>query len=110
MNVKTILGLGALGGVIYLATNKPARTKTKKAIGLSDSFNQGKEPAKIKKLRGIVFKNQYEKIGGSIIDVQTATLILQIYDNLPVHIRTKYAKKSIQEMGAIAWEIKGKTK
>jgi 5-bromo-4-chloroindolyl phosphate hydrolysis protein len=36
MNVKTILGLGALGGVIYLATNKPARTKTKKAIGLSD--------------------------------------------------------------------------
>jgi hypothetical protein len=36
MNVKTILGLGALGGVVYLATNKSARTKTKKAIGLSD--------------------------------------------------------------------------
>jgi hypothetical protein len=36
MNTKTILGLGAVGGLIYLATNKPALTKTKKAIGLSD--------------------------------------------------------------------------
>jgi hypothetical protein len=36
MNTKTILGLGAVAGAIYLANNKTARTKTKKAIGLSN--------------------------------------------------------------------------
>jgi len=37
MNSKTLLGLGAIGGAIYLATSKKAQAKVKKTTGLSDN-------------------------------------------------------------------------
>ena len=35
MDAKTLLGLGAIGGAIYLATSKKAQAKVKKTTGLS---------------------------------------------------------------------------
>ena len=101
-----VLGGLALGG-LALALSPEARKKTKKAVGLSD---RGKEPAKIKKLREIANGGGFQKISGSIVDEGSAGLILQIYDNLPPHIRSGYAKKSVQEMSAIAYKIKGAMK
>jgi hypothetical protein len=39
MNTKTLLGIGAIGGAVYLATSKKAQAKVKKTTGLS---NKGK--------------------------------------------------------------------
>lgn len=105
MNTKTLLGLGAIGGAIYLATSKKAQAKVKKTTGLSDV---GKDPAKITKLREIVKEKQYKRISGSIVDMNTANIILQFYDNLTPENKKSYAKKSIQEMSRIAWS-KAKT-
>ena len=107
MNSKTLLGLGAIGGAVYLATSKKAQSKVKKTTGLSDST---KDPAKIKKLREIVKEHQYKRISGKIVDVQTANMILQVYDNLPADKKKDYAKKSIPEMARTGWSILSKSK
>jgi|DEB0MinimDraft_10_1074344.scaffolds.fasta_scaffold01828_12 ABC-type antimicrobial peptide transport system permease subunit len=106
MNSKTLLGLGAIGGAVYLATSKKAQSKVKKTTGLSDST---KDPAKIKKLREIVKEHQYKRISGKIVDVQTANMILQVYDNLPADKKKDYAKKSIPEMARTGWSILSKS-
>ena len=36
MDAKTLLGIGAIGGAVYLATSKKAQAKVKKTTGLSD--------------------------------------------------------------------------
>ena len=77
------------------------------ATGLNDST---KDPAKIKKLREIVREHQYKRISGKIVDVQTANMILQVYDNLPADKKKDYAKKSIPEMARTGWSILSKSK
>lgn len=37
MNINTLLGVGAIGGAIYLATSKKAQSRVKKSTGLSDN-------------------------------------------------------------------------
>jgi len=41
MNAKTLLGLGAIGGAVYLATSKKAQAKVKQTTGLSDKIEKG---------------------------------------------------------------------
>ena len=36
MDAKTLLGIGAIGGAVYLATSKKAQAKVKKTTGLSN--------------------------------------------------------------------------
>jgi uncharacterized membrane protein len=40
MDAKTLLGIGAIGGAVYLATSKKAQAKVKKTAGLSDGNNK----------------------------------------------------------------------
>jgi len=40
MDAKTLLGIGAIGGAVYLATSKKAQAKVKKTTGLSDGNNK----------------------------------------------------------------------
>jgi len=42
--------------------------------------------------------------------VQTANMILQVYDNLPADKKKDYAKKSISEMARTGWSILSKSK
>lgn len=41
MNKNILLGLGAIGGAVYLATSKKAQAKVKKTTGLSDKIQKG---------------------------------------------------------------------
>jgi len=96
MNTKTILGLGAVAGAIYLANNKTARTKTKKAIGLSDG-RKGKEALVWKKAKDSDLKLGQEVLYRSIngnIDIGTDT-----------NFKKGKIKKIIKEYGIKLYDV-----
>jgi hypothetical protein len=59
----------------------------------------------IEQLRDIVKNHQYQKIEGVIIDVMTASAILQVYDNVNETNKEKYSRLPITRMAEIAWQF-----
>ena len=63
------------------------------------------EANNIDKIKDIVKKKQFKRIGGVIIDMQTANAILQVYKALNVANRKKYGKLSISKMADVAYKL-----
>ena len=77
---------------------KPKRIRE----GVRESINEANN---IDKIKDIVKKKQYKRIGGVIIDMQTANAILQVHKALNPANRKKYGTLSISKMADIAYKL-----
>ena len=59
----------------------------------------------IDKIKDIVKKKQFKRIGGVIIDMQTANAIMQVHKALSGANNKKYKKLSISKMASIAYKL-----
>jgi len=72
-----------------------------KVAGKSDI----REANNIDKIKDIVKKKQFKRIGGVIIDMQTANAIMQVHKALSGANKKKYEKLSISKMASIAYKL-----
>jgi hypothetical protein len=95
---KSVYYRGNLGKVRIVGDGKTEQMSTSKVT-----------TGNIDKLKNIVKEHQATKIGGVMIDVQTANLIVQIYDKLSDANKKKFAKMPMKKMGALAWQMVSKS-
>ena len=74
--------------------------KIKKTMG--ESVNEANN---IDKIKDIVKNKSYKRIGGVIVDMQTANAILKVHKALNPANRKKYEKLSIAKMADVAWKL-----
>ena len=55
--------------------------------------------------KDIVKNKSYKRIGGVIVDMQTANAILKVHKALNTANRKKYEKLSISKMADVAWKL-----
>ena len=60
---------------------------------------------RIQAIRNIVTQKQYAKIDGTMIDLFTASLIVQIYDALKPENQIKFASFKAGKMGEMAYKL-----
>ena len=65
---------------------------------------------RINAIRRIVEKGQYAKIDNCMIDLFSASYILQIYDNVSEKNQIKYREMQAPKMGEIAFKLINKMK
>ena len=70
--------------------------------GKVESVNEANN---IDKIKDIVKKKSYKRIGGVIVDMQTANAILKVHKALNPANRKKYEKLSIAKMADVAWKL-----
>jgi hypothetical protein len=70
---------------------------------LKESVNESNP--KIDKIKDIVKKKQYKRIGGVIVDMQTANAILKVHKALNAANRKKYERLPVSKMADIAWKL-----
>ena len=56
-------------------------------------------------LMSILNRKQHQKIDGVLVDMQTANLILKVWDALNSSNRKKFEKLSIKKMADVAWKL-----
>ena len=56
-------------------------------------------------MKRIVENRQYEKINDVAVDMQTANMIMTIYNNLSEKNKEKFSKLSLSQMVSIGWKI-----
>jgi len=78
-------------------------TKTRKQ-GTIEAVTSNPED-RIQAIRNIVDQKQYAKIDGSMIDLFTASLIIQIYDALNDENKIKFASFKAGKMGELAYKL-----
>ena len=78
------------------------------AVQLGESKKKKSALPMIDKMRKIVKEHQAVKIGGKMVDVQTANAIIQIHDNLKPERQKQFMAMPITKMSAVAWNILGK--
>jgi len=92
MDAKTLLGLGAIGGAIYLATSKKAQAKVKKTTGLS---NKPKRKRKVGlNEEALIFK----KTKDSDLRIGKEVLYPSVHGNIDVGLDTNYKKGKIKKI------------
>jgi len=65
----------------------------------------------IEQCRKIVERKQCAVVGGKMMDMQTASVIVQIYDQLSdPEIAKKFASQPIERMSNLAWRIDARLK
>ena len=90
---------------------KKAWTIVRKAIApkelgtpIPESVNEAKE-SPINVAKRIVKNKQAEKIDGVLVDMQTANLILKVWDAINTSNRKKFEKLPIKKMVDVAWKL-----
>ncbi|WP_405101509.1 hypothetical protein [Oceanobacillus sp. FSL H7-0719] len=63
---------------------------------------------KIELMREIVNGHSYKEIEGTIIDVQTANLIIKVYEGLRSELKDHFTSQSIIKMADISWKVYAK--
>ncbi len=76
--------------------------KKKGGKKIKESVNEANN---IDKIKDIVKKKQYRRIGGVIIDMQTANAIMKVHKALTGANKKKYEKLSISKMADIAYKL-----
>jgi len=76
--------------------------KKKGGKKIKESVNEANN---IDKIKDIVKKKQYKRIGGVIIDMQTANAIMKVHKALTGANKKKYEKLSISKMASIAYKL-----
>ena len=94
------------------ARKKSAEVLGYKLTGTSDineSVNEAKENP-IDAARRIVKNRQSEKVGGVLVDMQTANLIVQIYDKVNSSNKKHMEKTPMKKLGVLVWKIAKKAR
>lgn len=65
----------------------------------------GNPDDRIKAIRQIVENKQYAKVDGTMIDLFTASAIVQVYDALSPDSRIKFASLTAGRMGLVAFKL-----
>jgi len=76
--------------------------KKKGGKKIRESVNEANN---IDKIKDIVKKKQFKRIGGVIIDMQTANAIMKVHKALTGANKKKYEKLSISKMASIAYKL-----
>ena len=74
-----------------------------------ESVNEAKENP-IDAARRIVKNSQSEKVGGVLVDMQTANLIVQIYDKVNSSNKKKMEKTPMKKLGVLVWKVAKKAR
>ena len=87
-------------------------------IKLIDSWNQGQQKnphlkesvnearnKTITAIGSIIGKKQAKKIDGVLVDMQTANVIMKVWNALNPSNRKKFEKLSVQKMANVAWKL-----
>ncbi len=53
----------------------------------------------------IIGKKQAKKIGGVLVDIQTANVIMKVWNALNKSNRSKFEKLPIKKMATVAWKL-----
>ena len=72
---------------------------------MSAKMESVNEANNIDKIKDIVKNKQYKRIGGVIIDMQTANAIMKVHKALTGANKKKYEKLSISKMASIAYKL-----
>ena len=71
---------------------------------IKESVNEAKSKT-MKTIGSIIGKKQAQKISGVLVDMQTANLILKVWNALNSSNRSKFEKLPIKKMAAVAWKL-----
>ena len=93
------------GKVNNMYKNVSASKKAEIISALSAKMESVNEAGNIDKIKDIVKRKQYKRIGGVIIDMQTANAIMKVHKALNPANRKKYGKLSISKMADIAYKL-----
>ena len=93
------------GKVNNMYKNVSASKKAEIISALSAKMESVNEAGNIDKIKDIVKKKQLKRIGGVIIDMQTANAIMKVHKALNPANRKKYGKLSISKMADIAYKL-----
>jgi len=110
---KWLYLLVATGKKINVITVFHSRGEAMSWIGhtyhTDESVNEVKETA-IDVARRVVKNSQAEKVGGVLVDMQTANLIVQIYDKVNSSNKKKMEKTPMKKLGALVWRVAKKAR
>ena len=85
--------------------SKASVSKKAEIISRLSKFESVNEANNIDKIKDIVKKKQFKRIGGVIIDMQTANAIMKVHKALTGSNKKKYEKLSISKMADIAYKL-----
>ena len=85
--------------------SKASVSKKAEIISSLSKFESVNEANNIDKIKDIVKKKQFKRIGGVIIDMQTANAIMKVHKALTGSNKKKYEKLSISKMADIAYKL-----
>ena len=85
--------------------SKASVSKKAEIISSLSKFESVNEANNIDKIKDIVKKKSYKRIGGVIIDMQTANAIMKVHKALTGANKKKYEKLSISKMADIAYKL-----
>ena len=70
----------------------------------NESVNEAKSKT-IKTIGSIIGKRQAKKIDGVLVDMQTAHVIMKVWNALSSSNRSKFEKLPIKKMATVAWKL-----
>lgn len=85
--------------------SKASVSKKAEIISRLSKFESVNEANNIDKIKDIVKKKQFKRIGGVIIDMQTANAIMKVHKALTGSNKKRYEKLSISKMADIAYKL-----
>ena len=85
--------------------SKASVSKKAEIISSLSKFESVNEANNIDKIKDIVKKKQFKRIGGVIIDMQTANAIMKVHKALTGANKKRYEKLSISKMADIAYKL-----
>ena len=71
---------------------------------IKESVNEAKSKT-MKTIGSIIGKKQAQKISGVLVDMQTALVIMKVWNALGSSNRAKFEKLPIKQMATVAWKL-----
>jgi len=102
---KTVKVKHKTSGKELVVVDKPAVRKEYEKIGyFAESVNEAKSKT-MTTIGSIIGKKQAQKISGVLVDMQTALVIMKVWNALGSSNRAKFEKLPIKQMANVAWKL-----
>ena len=102
---KTIKVTHKKSGKELVVVDKPAVIKKYAKLGFyAESVNEAKSKT-MTTIGSIIGKKQAQKISGVLVDMQTALVIMKVWNALGSSNRAKFEKLPIKKMANVAWKL-----
>ena len=99
--LKTRMGNVQLKSLIDVATKRKGKNIE---FDVVESVNEVRSKT-ITAIGSIIGKKQAKKIGGVLVDIQTANVIMKVWNALNKSNRSKFEKLPIKKMATVAWKL-----